>query len=65
LLNNALAQTNWPGGELTEANWREWVRGRLRQVNWNGIVVDVSPFVEPGFDLSLLSLANLERVLGG
>jgi hypothetical protein len=64
LLNNALAQTNWPGGELTEANWREWVRGRLRQVNWNGIVEDVRPFVEPGFDLSLLSLANLERVLG-
>lgn len=65
LLNNALAQTNWAGGELTEANWREWVRGRLRQVNWNGIVEDVRPFVEPGFDLSLLSLANLERVLGG
>ena len=64
LLNNALAQTHWASGELTEANWRGWVRGRLRQVNWNGIVEDVRPFIEPGFDLSLLSLANLERVLG-
>jgi hypothetical protein len=26
-------------------------------------VNDVRPFVEPGFDLGLLTLANLERVL--
>ena len=49
LLNNALAQTNWPGGVLSETNWREKVRMRLRQVNWSGIVEDVRPFVEPGF----------------
>jgi len=64
MLNNALAQTHWLGGELTEANWRERVRTHLRQFNWNGIMDDVRPFVEPGFDLSLLTLANLERVLG-
>jgi hypothetical protein len=64
LLNHALAQTNWPGGELSDGNWRGWVRKRLRQVNWAGIGEDVRPFVEPGFDLSILTLANLERVLG-
>jgi hypothetical protein len=65
LLNNALAQTGWQGGALTEANWRGLVRARLRLLDWNAILADVRPFVEPGFDLSLLTLANLERVLGG
>jgi hypothetical protein len=64
MLNNALAQTNWQGGVLTEANWRERVRERLRRFDWSGILTDVSPFVEPGFDLNLLTLANMERVLG-
>lgn len=65
LLNNALAQTKWLGGALTEANWRERARTHLQQLNWNSIVDDVRPFVEPGFDPGLLTLANLERVLGG
>jgi hypothetical protein len=65
LLNNALAQTGWQAGPLTAANWREHVRGRLRLLDWNGLLADVRPFVEPGFDLRLLTLANLERVLGG
>jgi hypothetical protein len=64
LLNNALAQTDWQDGILTEANWREFLRRRLQQLDWNGILADVRPFVEPGFDLGLLSLANLEHVLG-
>jgi hypothetical protein len=63
LLNNALAQTNWEGGTLDEGNWKEFVSVRLQNLNWNGIVEDVRPFVEPGFDLNLLTLPNLERVL--
>jgi hypothetical protein len=65
LLNNALAQTDWQGGPLTAANWREQVRERLRLLDWHSLLSDMRPFVEPGFDLSLLTLANLERVLGG
>ena len=64
LLNNALMQTGWQGGSLTESDWRERVRERLRLLDWKSLVADVRPFVEPGFDLSLLSLENLERVLG-
>ncbi len=63
LLNNALAQTNWQGETLTSANWRDEVRERLRRLDWQDIQTDVRPFVEPAFDLSLLSLENLERVL--
>lgn len=49
---------------LTEVNWRELVREHLRLLDWNAILVDVRPFVEPGFNLGLLTLANLERILG-
>ena len=65
LLNNALAQTGWQGGTLTVGNWRELVRERLRLLDWNAILSDVRPFVEPGFDLGLLTQVNLERALGG
>lgn len=64
LLNNALTQTGWQGERLTDSNWRDAVRKRLRTLAWQNIQADVSPFVEPGFDLSLLSMENLERVLG-
>jgi len=63
LLNNALAQTNWMGGTITVTNWKELVAFRLRSLNWNGIVDDLRPFVEPGFDLGLITPENLERVL--
>ena len=64
LLNNALAQTNWDGKTLTEYNWKDQVWLCLQNLNWKSIVDDVRPFVEPGFELNLLTLANIERVLG-
>lgn len=63
LLNNALAQTHWNGETLTRDNWKEQVRLRLESLNWNNLVNDVRPFVEPGFDINLLTLANLKNVL--
>jgi hypothetical protein len=65
LLNNALAQTGWTGGILTSFNWKEPVAKRLQRLNWDSVVDDVRPFIEPGFDLELLTQANLERVLKG
>jgi hypothetical protein len=61
LLNNALVQTGWQTGPLTEGNWREQVRQRLQLLDWKNIQADVRPFVEPGFDISL---ENLDQVLG-
>lgn len=63
LLNNALDQTGWQGGMLTQDNWRERVRERLNLFAWTNIQADVRPFIEPGFDLNLLSLENLRRLL--
>jgi hypothetical protein len=61
MLNKALAQTKWTGEKLAEANWRDQVGKRLRRVGWDSILADVRPSVEPGFDLGILNLANLER----
>ena len=63
LLNNALAQTNWAGEKLTPENWQERVWTRLKSFNWTSVLDDVRPFVEPGFDLDLLTLENFERLL--
>jgi len=63
LLNNALAQTKWKGGPITEGNWKEIILRRLQTLNWSGIVKDVRPFVEPGFDLNLLDPGTFERIL--
>jgi hypothetical protein len=63
LLNNALSQTNWEGATLTKDSWKDQVWQRLQALNWTGIVNDVRPFVEPNFDLNLLTLANFESIL--
>lgn len=65
LLNNALAQTGWQGKPLTEGNWRRVVWQRLRGVEWEHIVADVRPFLEPGVEVGLLTRANVQRVLVG
>jgi predicted nucleotidyltransferase component of viral defense system len=63
MLNNALKQTGWTGPHITNENWRNVVREQLQTLDWDQAIKDVQPFLEPGFDLKLLSLANLERAL--
>jgi hypothetical protein len=63
LLNNALAQTNWVGEIVTQANWRDLIKARFLEVNWQSVVNDGKPFIEPNFDLTLLNKENLEKIL--
>jgi predicted nucleotidyltransferase component of viral defense system len=63
LLNNALQQTDWADEPLTGDNWRRMVRQRLRTVDWEQVVADVRPFLEPGVDPGIMKLENLMRVL--
>lgn len=63
LLNNALRQTGWHAGPLTERNWRRLVRDHLKTVDWEQVVADVSPFLEPDADPGILQLEKLMRVL--
>lgn len=62
-LNNALTQTGWTGEKLTETNWKKNVWLKIKDANWNVIVNDVRPFVEPNFDLNLLAVQNFQRLL--
>jgi len=63
LLNNALAQTGWPGPALDEASWRAAVAARLHSADWVQVVADVRPFLEPGVHAALLTWDNLAQVL--
>lgn len=63
LLNNALQQTGWEAEPLTGDNWRRVVRHRLQAVDWEQVVADVRPFLEPAADPGILKLENLMRVL--
>ena len=64
LLNNALAQSDWPAAPLTPESWRTAVRRRLREADWQRVVADVQPFLEPAADSALLTPGNLAQVLG-
>lgn len=54
LVNDALAQTGWQSETLTSADWRGELRECLRSLDWQNIQAGVRPFVEPGFDMSLI-----------
>lgn len=62
-LNNALRQTGWEGRPLGLKNWRKAVSGRVREINWDRVEDDVSPFLGPGADTTILTKANLLRLL--
>jgi predicted nucleotidyltransferase component of viral defense system len=64
MLNSALRQSGWLGGEVTEETWRKIVRERLRALAWDQVVTDVRPFLEPGADPGLLTRENLLQLLG-
>lgn len=63
LLNDALQQTGWEDRPLKEDNWRQGVRERISQVDWERVIADVHPFLEPNVDVGLLQLENVRRVL--
>lgn len=63
LLNNALSQTNWNGEKITAENWKRIIWTGLQSQNWKNLAYDLYPFVEPGFDLNLLTLENFAKLL--
>jgi len=63
LLNNALRQTGWEGRPLNSSNWRKAVREKVRDVAWDSVENDISPFLGQGADPSILTRDNLMRLL--
>lgn len=63
LLNHALAQTNWVGGEVTQDNWQDLIKERIDQINWTVVMNDVKPFIEASHNLELLTQENIQKIL--
>ncbi len=63
LLNNALQQTGWTEGQLTERNWRKILRDRLAGLDWDQALTDVRPFLDPSANVDLLTRENVLRLL--
>ena len=64
LLNRALAQTGWAHAPVDSQSWRDAVRRRLDELEWDRLVDDVRPFLEQQHDVDLLSKDNAIRLLG-
>jgi len=65
LLNNALAQTEWRGPQVTPENWRQLVARQVETLDWKQVVADVEPFLERPADIALLTRENLMSLLRG
>ena len=63
LLNNALAQTAFQGGPLSQTTWTEAVRARVRGVKWDALLKDVGPFLESDDERALLSSETITSLL--
>lgn len=63
LLGNALWQTGWDGELPTEHTWRALVWQRLNALNWDRVVADVRPFLQPDETTDLLTSENLHKLL--
>jgi hypothetical protein len=65
LLNHALAQTGWIEPPLTSHTWRPTLLLHLQEISWEQARADVEPFLISRQESSLLTRANLERLLDG
>ena len=63
LLNNALAQTGWPGAKVTSDNWKGLIAAQVRNADFESLRQDVLPFLENPGDADLLSKNDLLGLL--
>ena len=63
LLNNALVQSGWKKGKLSDATWRTVVQQKIEKMAWERVFDDVAPFLEKEAELGLLTRENLLGLL--
>ncbi len=63
LLDAALDQTGWQGGNLSDTNWRRVIRDKVARIDWKAAREDVRPFVERSADLELVTRENCLQLL--
>lgn len=64
LLNNALRQSGWAEGELSETTWRGHAAERIRGLDWERVLADVRPFLEDAGEIEVITKENALGLLG-
>lgn len=64
LLNNALKQTGWNEAFLTQETWKEVLRNKIIDLDWEKAILDVRPFLEDEREVALLTMENLLNLIG-
>ena len=63
LLNNALAQSEWAGGPITQDNWQRSVRRRLTELDWEAAVAEARLFAMDPAEVDMLTRENMSKLL--
>jgi len=63
LLNNALSQTGWKGGSLSEQNWRALISKKVSETDWKKVRRDVENFLENPLDREVFSKENIMHLI--
>ena len=61
-LNNALKQFGW-NGVVSEKNWQSVIEEKLKTINWEGVIKDVTPFIERTEELHLLTKDSFMQLM--
>ncbi len=63
MLNNALKQTGWTRDGLTPETWRDVVQEKIENLDWEQVLIDVTPFIEHTSELNILTHENILQLL--
>ena len=63
MLNNALAQTGWQGGEISKVTWRSEVIRVVESLEWNSALHEVENFLVNPSDLNIFTKDNILSLL--
>lgn len=63
LLAHALEQSAWQGEAVTQSNWRRIIAAKVKTIDWQSALKDVSPFLERPEDAAWVSSERLLEML--
>ena len=63
MLNQALTQSGWEKGAITDNNWRGYVLERLKPLDWAQVVVDVQRLLMTQEELTVFNKDTIKNLL--
>lgn len=62
-LRNALKQTGWDKAMPEKNNWRDYLKRKVEDVNWDVVNKDVGSFLENRADMNIFTKENLLKII--